>query len=133
MDRGQPARVARQVESQRLELLHHAARAQRLLAVTPEDQPAAVRQPRGHRRRQCDDVSMRTTVTIEDDVLAAARALAARSVSLRSALSQLARRGFRRTPAGDDDGLPVIRVAAAGPPTRGLRTLSRRRKDGRSA
>ena len=60
---------------------------------------------------------MRTTVTIDEDVLAVARALAARSgISLGSALSQLARRGFRRAPAGDDDGLPVFRVAADAAP-----------------
>ncbi|MCY4474805.1 MAG: hypothetical protein OXC83_05150 [Chloroflexi bacterium] len=39
---------------------------------------------------------MRTTVTIDDDVLAVARALADRNgCSLGSALSELARRGFR--------------------------------------
>ena len=54
---------------------------------------------------------MRTTVTIDDDVLAVARALAARNgVSLGSALSVLARRGFRRTPTSDDDGIPVFYV-----------------------
>ena len=39
---------------------------------------------------------MRTTVTIDDDVLSVARALAERSgVSVGRALSELARRGFR--------------------------------------
>lgn len=39
---------------------------------------------------------MRTTLTIDDDVLAVARALAARNgVSVGRALSELARRGFR--------------------------------------
>ena len=39
---------------------------------------------------------MRTTVTIDDDVLAVARALAQRKgTSLGSALSELARRGFK--------------------------------------
>ena len=39
---------------------------------------------------------MRTTVTIDDDVLAVARALAERNrMSLGRALSELARRGFR--------------------------------------
>lgn len=50
---------------------------------------------------------MRTTVTIDDDVLAVARALAERNgSSLGSALSELARRGFRNSPAneGDADG-----------------------------
>lgn len=62
---------------------------------------------------------MRTTVTIDDDVLSVARALAARTgVSLGSALSVLARRGFTRTRTSDDDGIPVFRVeAGAGPIT----------------
>lgn len=65
---------------------------------------------------RCYDVSMRTTVAIDDDVMAVARALAARrGISLGSALSDLARRGFRRTPAVDDDGLPVFRVAPDAP------------------
>ena len=43
------------------------------------------------------DVLMRTTVSIDDDVLAVARALAEQQgiVSLGRALSELARRGFR--------------------------------------
>lgn len=64
---------------------------------------------------------MRTTVTIDDDVLAVARALAERSgSSLGRALSELARRGFKGTAAtGDaDDGVPVFQVPAdAGPIT----------------
>ena len=62
---------------------------------------------------------MRTTLTIDDDVLAVARALAARrGVSLGSAVSDLARRGFRGTGAGDreDDGVPVFRVPPDAPP-----------------
>ena len=50
---------------------------------------------------------MRTTVTIDDDVLAGARALAERNqVSLGSALSELARRGLRNAAAnaGSGDG-----------------------------
>ena len=51
----------------------------------------------------CDDALVRTTVTIDDDVLAVARALADRNgTSLGSALSELARRGFRPSPAPDD-------------------------------
>ena len=43
---------------------------------------------------------MRTTVTIDDDVLAVARALADRDgTSLGTALSELARRGFKGAPA----------------------------------
>ena len=42
---------------------------------------------------------MRITATIDDDVLAVARALAERKeISLGSALSELARRGFRAEP-----------------------------------
>ena len=55
---------------------------------------------------------MRTTLTIDDDVLAVARALAERSgCSLGSALSDLARRGFREgRPAVETGGYPVFRV-----------------------
>lgn len=62
---------------------------------------------------------MRTTLTLDDDVLAVARALAARrGVSLGSAVSDLARRGFRGTGAGDraDDGIPVFPVPADAAP-----------------
>ena len=62
---------------------------------------------------------MRTTLTIDDDVLAVARALAARrGVSLGSAVSDLARRGFRGTGAADQehDGVPVFRVPPDAPP-----------------
>ena len=50
---------------------------------------------------------MRTTLTIDDDVLAVARALAERNgSSLGRALSELARRGFRSGDhaGGDSDG-----------------------------
>ena len=48
---------------------------------------------------------MRTTVTIDDDVLAVARALAERKgYSIGSALSELARRGFKGVVSGEDDG-----------------------------
>ena len=64
---------------------------------------------------------MRTTLTIDDDVLAVARALAEqRGGSLGRAVSELARRGFKGTAlAGEgDDGIPVFRVPAdAGPIT----------------
>ena len=63
---------------------------------------------------------MRTTITLDNDVLAVARALAARrGVSLGSAVSDLARRGFRQTGGDggqDDDGIPVFRVAAGAAP-----------------
>ena len=48
---------------------------------------------------------MRTTLTIDDDVLSVARALAARNrSSLGKALSELARRGFRSNDAAGDNG-----------------------------
>ena len=54
---------------------------------------------------------MRITVTIDDDVLAAARDLAARSgSSLGSALSELARRGFKAVGTTERDGVPVFHV-----------------------
>ena len=66
---------------------------------------------------------MRTTVTIDDDVLAVARALAEQSgSSLGRALSELARRGFKGTGTGTTkdggDGVPVFQVPTdAGPIT----------------
>lgn len=55
---------------------------------------------------------VRTTVTIDDDVLAAARDLARRkSMSLGAAISELARRGFDYPPAVRDERKPgVFRV-----------------------
>ncbi len=48
---------------------------------------------------------MRTTLTIDDDVLAVARALSERTGnSLGAAMSELARRGFRSAYAVGDDG-----------------------------
>ena len=69
---------------------------------------------------RCDDGLVRTTVTIDDDVLAVARALAQReNSSLGSALSTLARRGFRRAEVDDDaeqDDVPTFRVPPDSPP-----------------
>ena len=63
---------------------------------------------------------MRTTVTIDDDVLAVARALAQREGrSLGSALSRLARHGFRRAQIDDTDvmdDVPTFRVATESAP-----------------
>ena len=61
---------------------------------------------------------MRTTLNIDDDVLAVARALAERNgCSLGSAVSELARRGYKGTNAvGDDNGIPVFRVPADAAP-----------------
>ena len=64
-----------------------------------------------------DDALVRTTVTIDDDVLAVARALAQREgSSLGSALSALARRGFRRDRIDDTDDVPTFRVAPESSP-----------------
>ena len=61
---------------------------------------------------------MRTTLNIDDDVLAVARKLAARSgCSLGSAVSELARRGIRGWDSiSDGDGFPVFRVSPASQP-----------------
>ena len=56
---------------------------------------------------------MRTTVTIDDDVLSVARALAERKgSSLGSALSELARRGFKSAPVAEDGGDGTVFVSA---------------------
>ena len=52
---------------------------------------------------------MRTTVNIDNDVLAVARALAERQgISLGRALSELARRGFRAMHAAVEQGQGVV-------------------------
>lgn len=54
---------------------------------------------------------MRTTLEIDDEVLAAARALSAESgMSLGAAVSELARRGLR--PRVVDEGFPTFEVSA---------------------
>lgn len=60
---------------------------------------------------------MRTTLEIENDVLDAAKALAAaRRVSVGTALSELARRGVAaRTPLGVRNGFPVFQIPAGTP------------------
>jgi hypothetical protein len=62
---------------------------------------------------------MRTTLDIDDDVVAAARELAAcERRSLGSVISALARQGLTpaRVDTETDDGLPVIRVPAGTSP-----------------
>jgi predicted nuclease with RNAse H fold len=60
---------------------------------------------------------MRMTLDIDDDVVAAARELAAAERrSLGSAISELARRGLRLGRVVERDGLPVIRVPPGTPP-----------------
>jgi hypothetical protein len=60
---------------------------------------------------------MRTTLDIDDDVVAAARELAAfERRSLGSVISALARQGLTPVRVEADDGLPVIRVPAGTPP-----------------
>jgi len=60
---------------------------------------------------------MRTTLTLADDVLEAARSLAAlRNLSLGEAVSELARRGLQaRSPETSTHGLPVFAVSASAP------------------
>lgn len=63
---------------------------------------------------------MRTTLTLDDDVLHAARGLArARSLSLGAAISELARRGLQDQRTPSDGELPMFEV----PPGARLITL----------
>lgn len=60
---------------------------------------------------------MRTTLNLDDDVLIAARELAAgERRSLGAVVSELARRGLTPARVASDDGLPVIRAAAGAAP-----------------
>lgn len=60
---------------------------------------------------------MRTTLQIDNDVLAAARELAAgEHRSLGAVISELARRGLTPARVEVEDGLPVIRVPAGTSP-----------------
>ena len=60
---------------------------------------------------------MRTTLDLDDDVVAAARELAAgERRSLGSVISELARRGLTPARVDAEEGLPVIRVPAGTPP-----------------
>lgn len=63
---------------------------------------------------RCFDVPMRTTLNIDDDALAVARALAERNgCSLGSAISELARRGFKGMGTVEEDrGFPAFNVVA---------------------
>lgn len=59
---------------------------------------------------------MRTTLSLDDDVVAAARELAvAEKRSLGSVISELARRGLTPARVESGTGLPVIRVPAGTP------------------
>jgi plasmid stability protein len=60
---------------------------------------------------------MRTTLNLDDDVVAAARELAAaQGRSLGSVVSELARRGLTPARVEVDGDVPVIRVPAGTPP-----------------
>jgi hypothetical protein len=60
---------------------------------------------------------VRTTLDIDDDVIAAARELAAdERRSLGSVISELARRGLTPARVETSDGMPVIRVPPGTPP-----------------
>lgn len=64
---------------------------------------------------RCYDVVVRTTVNLDDDVVDAARAIAAAEHrSLGEVLSDLARRGLAPRPVdfGEEDGFPVFSVGA---------------------
>ena len=77
------------------------------------------------------NAGMRTTLTIDDDLMAAARSLArARSESLGQAVSELMRRGLCAapsvSPAGADDVFPTFCV----PETAHVLTLEDVQRDG---
>ncbi len=60
---------------------------------------------------------MRTTLNIDEDVVTAARELAAgERRSLGAVISELARRGLTPARVESEGGLPVIRVPAGTPP-----------------
>jgi hypothetical protein len=60
---------------------------------------------------------MRTTLTLDPEVLQAARSLArARSISIGDAVSQLARRGLERERDIPDNGIPHFRVSKGARP-----------------
>jgi len=60
---------------------------------------------------------LRTTLNIDEDVVLAARELAAgEHRSLGSVISELARRGLTPARVDAEDALPVIRVPAGTPP-----------------
>jgi len=59
---------------------------------------------------------MRTTLDVDEDVMAAARSLAAeRGTSIGTALSELARKGLRGGRPAEEDGLPVFAVEGDAP------------------
>jgi hypothetical protein len=65
----------------------------------------------------CDDISVRTTLTLPEDVYEAARSLAeARRISIGEAVAELIRRGLR-PPVGivEDAGFPCFDVPSEGP------------------
>jgi hypothetical protein len=58
---------------------------------------------------RCYDVAMRTTLDLDDAVLAAARAIAQdRQISLGAAVSELARKGLRGAERRSPSGFPVF-------------------------
>lgn len=71
---------------------------------------------------RCYDAMMRTTLAIDDDVLAAARALArSQGRSVGAVLSDLARLGLRPAPRGSGSagGFPTFEVPADAAPLTG--------------
>lgn len=62
-------------------------------------------------------VEMRTTLNVDDDVLAGARAVAAeRGVSVGAALSELARRSLRARRVATERSIPGFTVDPGSPP-----------------
>ena len=60
---------------------------------------------------------MRTTLVIDDDVLAVARSIAGeRRISLGAAVSELARQGWERRPAAEDRAVPGFAIDAGSEP-----------------
>lgn len=68
----------------------------------------------------CETSDMRTTVSIDDDLLAAAKCLArAQSLTLGQVLSDLARRGLTAGASADfrvETGFPIFRVSPGARP-----------------
>ncbi|MBY2949253.1 CopG family transcriptional regulator [Rhizobium leguminosarum] len=65
-----------------------------------------------------DKAKMRTTLTIDDDVLTAAKAMATQQHrSVGEVISELARRSLRRPPSsGERNGIPLLSTRPDTPP-----------------
>ena len=122
MNRGERVRMVGQVASQNLELLPHAARAQRLTAVTAEDQSACVRQPEAHRRLEATQAAGLPRPVRPCYVDAVSRAPAPSSPAPRPADEEVIAGSVERlTFHNPENGFSVLRVQARG--RRGLITV----------